>query len=293
MFAPSYGKDVAQTIRYPSVANLMIDSDDGIGSAGKFTIQKPNALQNGFFTRIGATEVVLNYNIPNIAPPNPFYPASSSTQEIDVNGVGIVPITIGTGNYTVASAIEAFISAVNALAPGGINLTVATVGGICTITATGNTFLFPLGLGFMGDIGFALGGGYAATNSAPVNTPGTSGVLQNIKYLDFVSPQLTYNQDVKDNSTNAQTKDVLVRWYLAFDNDTPLTDSLGFPIYMGYESFSVRRLYNPPKQIKWDPTQPVGNLSFEVWGYPILGTTPILLDNNAFSWYMTLQLTEN
>ena len=58
---------------------------------------------------------------------------------------------------------------------------------------------------------------------------------------------------------------------------------------MGYTRFVRRRLYNPPKQIKWQPNQPMGNLSFQVYGDDGDLVTADLLDSN---WLMTLQLSE-
>lgn len=58
----------ARTFRYPSTANLLIDSFDGTDDTQAYSvsIQKQAALMNGFFTRIATTEVVLDWGSPNI-----------------------------------------------------------------------------------------------------------------------------------------------------------------------------------------------------------------------------------
>jgi len=65
----SYGPEKAVTIRYPATANLMIDSSDRNTtrnpSAWDFQITKNQSIQNGFFTRVGTTEVVLEWCEPN------------------------------------------------------------------------------------------------------------------------------------------------------------------------------------------------------------------------------------
>jgi hypothetical protein len=69
---------------------------------------------------------------------------------------------------------------------------------------------------------------------------------------------------------------------------------------MGYTSFKVRRLFNPPKQIRWDTRQPLGNLSFEVFGQNRIYTNGIALtdfysdpaDSERSEWLMTLQVSE-
>jgi hypothetical protein len=82
---------------------------------------------------------------------------------------------------------------------------------------------------------------------------------------------------------------------MAYDATTPGTttvDAYAFPILMGYEPFVLRRLFNPPKQIKWDPLQPMGNLTFQVFG----SDGDEVVDDTAdriTNWLMTLQLSEN
>jgi hypothetical protein len=65
---------------------------------------------------------------------------------------------------------------------------------------------------------------------------------------------------------------------------------------MGYKPFTLRRLYSPPKQIRWESNLPIGNISFQVFGddgqlatrmvknFP--GTIP------GCNWLMTLQVSE-
>jgi hypothetical protein len=106
-----------------------------------------------------------------------------------------------------------------------------------------------------------------------------------------VSEDLTYAQDLKDSSTQIINRDVIVRWY--FSDDTPeQLDAYGFPILMGYTQFSRRRLYNPPKQIKWDRDLPLGNLRFTLYDQD--GNLPFTrVPSDSTNWLMTLQLSEN
>lgn len=285
-----------QTIRYPATANLLIDSEDRTngGSSGNFSLVRTNSILNGFFNRIGTTEVVLNWAVPNIATSY-----KNSIQGIDVSGVGISSYTLPDGSYTVEQAINTWIALVNAAAPGGIVLSVASAGVNCTITGT-VAFRFPLAAGFLGDIGFLLAGAYSLTQSCTTTTSfnlATNVGLPAYKFIDFVCPQLTINQDLKDGSTNLRTQDVLCRFYFAYDTDTPLIDGLGFPIYFGMKPQTVRRIFSPPKQIMWNNTQSLGNLTFQVYGVvadgPNKNVDPVLLENLQFEWMMTLQASEN
>ena len=85
-----------------------------------------------------------------------------------------------------------------------------------------------------------------------------------IDYVDFVCRQLTDNMSLRDGSTSAtgQGTPVLSRWYFAPDTDQ--YDQYGFKILQGYTPFSARRPFAYPKQMRWDPKQPIGQLSFEV-----------------------------
>ena len=69
---------------------------------------------------------------------------------------------------------------------------------------------------------------------------------------------------------------------------------------MGYSPFNLRRIFNPPKQIRWDNIQPLGNLAFQVYAtkWPQDRTanyTYGLFDVAQYyntEWLMTLQISE-
>ena len=269
-------------IRQPATANLMIDSADRNTAINPspydFQITKTNSILNGFFTRIGTTEVVLEWNEPNGA----ILEAVSTTFTRPDSVVSTVVTTFNQFEYyTVADAI------------GAITSTISTAGGdisyqqgVGLASAGGHDFNFDEPLTTVQKLCVLLPD--TSLPSHPVQNPD----LRPFRYLDFVSQQLTYNQDLKDNATNTNNRDVLCRWYMSWDNQ-PDRDSLGFPILMGYEPFKLRRLFNPPKQIKWEPNMPIGNLSFQVCAdnnaYPI---DPQLASDCGTEWLMTLQVSE-
>lgn len=265
-------------IRMPSVANLMVDSENrnaaSYVSPWQFQITKPQALLNGFFTRIAATEVVLDWFEPNILT------GLNDQFTIEVTSTSTsYTVTLKQGTYTVEQALDAIVTELNA-AGTGLTWSITGIGANCTLSATGaftitETFL-SLKLSF--------------DDSAPSATNfylfGPD--LRPTRYLDFMSSDLTYNQNVKDGTTNQYDNNVLCRWYFAWDNP-PVLDGYGFPILMGYTEFCCRRLFSPAKQIKWEPNMPIGNLNFKVVNdenelpqYELPGT----------SWQMTLQLSE-
>jgi hypothetical protein len=272
----------AQTIRQSSTANLMIDSTDQqiLGNADfnpwNFQIRKNAALLNGFFTRVATTEVVLSWEEPNI--------------EADVNDEFTIEVTststeytvtIPFGFYTVAEALDALVVALNAA---GTGLTWSISGSGAT-TGLAATAAFTVPATTLLAIQLRLVDPTSSTKSFIVGAPD----LRPYRYIDFVSADLTYNQDVKDASTSETQPQVLCRWYFAWD-DPPFFDTYGFPILMGYTAFSARRIFNPPKQIKWRPNQSIGNLSFRILSP---GGDVVTYDGTTFSnWQMTLQVSE-
>ena len=289
----SFGVEQGQLIRQPATANLMVDSKDRDASSPSpwdFTITRKNQLINGFFTRVGTTEVVLEWCDGNIYEGN-----SASTVDISGSAVRnneeVIQLTLG-GFYTVADALEELTKVINDLSgTTGVSVAVVTGQGIPYLNVTGGHLLFNSGSG----------GLVEALGISPLDVDATSFFiecpdLRHYRYLDFVSSELTSVQNVKDSSTAPFVRDVLCRWYMVEDQQE-LEDELGFPILMGYKSFRRRRLYNPPKQIKWEQNYPVGNLSFQVYASDGLLPVSVALGTiNAVpsksQWLMTLQLSE-
>lgn len=286
----TFSIDKGVTIRYPSTANLMIDSADGVGTTWEFQITRKQSIVNGFFSRVGATEVVFDWCEDNISSD-----LSNNWITADISGVPRT-VFIPNGNYTVETALKYIASGFNDLS--GVTGKACAAGAISTGLFAGLLFLPASG----GQIEIQPGPLANALNFLtlvggqlqPFGTPGYFFVpscpdLRPHKYLDIVSEDLTYSQDLKDSSTQTYNRDVIVRWYFADDVPEQI-DGFGFPILMGYIPFCRRRLYNPPKQIKWDNNLPLGNLRFQV--YDENGNQP-LTDGVDTTWLMTLQLTEN
>lgn len=305
-----FGDEKAVTIRQPAIANLMIDSADrtydlsGTYKIFKttpfdFSIYKNESILNGFFTRIGTSEVVLEWDIPNVG-------SQTLRNEIffDVSGIPL-STTLAQGFYNVSDILTAL--------PRNMN-TSCQLSGIPSTIANFSTSVFGDYANTITNFGSA---DYRFNANQPLIdrlispskqvTPNKVKIvnpqpdLRAFRYIDFVSYDLTYNQKLKDSSTALEPKDVLNRWYFDWD-DEPSLDALGYPIYMGYTPFRSRRLYNPPKQIKWYSAMPIGNLGFQVYGDN--GSNLSYLSNmsvpgdpfpptNSTNWLMTLQVSEN
>ena len=294
----TFGSDKAVTFRYPATANLMIDSADrpnpDTTTPYDFQITRINSIVNGFFTRAGVTEVCLEWCQDNITSANNFL-------TFDISGIapnthaGAHQIVVPVGLYTAAGVIDSIVDSLNDLSgttgcvfavdntapPNGTNFSLTCDDGYYTVS--GSALAVQLGLDF-------------ETSQLLPNTTSTALLLDCIdlrpyRYIDFVSAQLTYPQDLKDGSTQTLTRDVLCRWYFSEDTQEEV-DGYGFPILMGYRRFCRRRIFNPPKQIKWDNNLPVGNLSFQVYDPDgNLLATPDHVEKNNF--LLTIQLSEN
>jgi len=287
--------DTVITCRQPSTANLMISSvDSALGEPSfNFTINRPNSLVNGFFTRIGVSEVVLDWFGRTIN-------TDASGVIFDVSGavsIGNVALSLPVGGYSCADALDTIVSLYNALPSAtrfGTTIAVTSTGQIVTITMTGGTFRIPAaGNPILLDLGFSQTVARATTQTALTSGAGGSGVIfGNVPlYLDFVSQNLTYNQDLKDSTTNTIVRDVLCRWYMASSNENQVYDKYGYALSMGYKPFKARRTFSPPKQIRWSNSQPIGQLSFQV--YDNNNNLANYGVNGGYNWYMTLQISED
>jgi len=264
-------------IRQPATANLMVDSGDRTsGNADNFTIQKKNSILNGFFHRIATTEVILNWNVPNIQAKY-----DSDKFIVAVPGGGTAAIVLPEGFYTVAQVLTAIVTALNAT-PGIGAVFSITAGPPVTLNSTAAFIITETPLSNM----LGLEPGVSSTVFVVLNPD-----LRIYKYIDFLSSQLTYNQKLKDASTNPTDNNVLCRWYFAW-SQTPLVDSYNFPILQGYSQFVERRLFNYPKQIRWESNMPVGQLGFQ-----LVGPNGKVLSQDAdvvfLDWEMTLQVSED
>jgi hypothetical protein len=301
--------DRAVTARPTSTANFLIDSvdrdEDAYPSSGDFQIIKNQALFNGFFNRIAVQEVVLDWGIPNVSPVHEntifaftyvFPPAAPVSSWVEVP----------PGFYTVANMLNALVGQMNidVATPGAFVVTSGNTGvyiGVDQTVVAGGTFEVneentspPIKIGY--NLAYQLFTAEQVNDGQNQSYSIIAPRLLPYRYLDFVSPQLTYNQELKDSDTSQKSKDVLYRWYFAWDEESSY-DTLGFPVLQGYRSFIQRRLISYPKQIKWDSTQPIGAVQFQVYD-----DTDQIVDTEAFpaeiggavmEFQMTLLLSEN
>ena len=329
--------DVAVTQRPTSTALLTIDSEDRFKTVAEgrtaptnyadidelyhagvknnatpylFSIEKLQSLNNGFFTRLGVTEVNFPWGIPNI---------NNKTRDMiviyqdGVSPIAVDDIQLVAGFYTpaqLASAIQLAVRALDAslagftMTYGDNNMPVFTY----STNAVGVTVGFsPLASGQTGypfgpntrQLFDLLGFTDYNTELTPALAGGST-YAQAIRYIDIVCNQLTYNQALKDATSQTVNRDTLCRIYITEPGSlqsavAPSSSTFSPP---GCAPTTIYRNFSQPKQIQWLPNQPItGSLTFEVYddqGENLAYSDPTSLANdNKLDWSMTLLLTEN
>lgn len=293
------------TIRQASTANFQINSlDRSSGTSSDFQIVRPESLLNGFFTRLGAVEVVLNWSVPNVS-----VDASNNLFKFIFNGTPYTAV-VPTGSYQFVDLVSAVAKAMG-IATGNGEGYFATISGLNYAPSAGITGLQPYTYIYKVNAGAApspdtltfvsttLSAQMGAKNVLMAGTQQylaivfKNPVVLPVKYLDFVCSQLTYAQDLKDATTGIRNRDVLYRWNLAWDDTGNISDTAGYTIYQGYNTFISRRYLAFPKQIRWDNTLPVGNLTFQVYTDTGKLVSDFIKTEGSFEWSMNLLVSEN
>jgi len=345
---PMYSaRDAAITQRPPSTALLCIDSEDrhkdyaasraatqasGLpNSPYDFTIQKNQSLMDGFFTRLGVSEIVFPWVIPNI---------NDRTNKMFItlwDSSGSVPVFVRTeilelprGFYTpaqLAAAIEPIVNAEFTELAGGFEINYGvdpfTPVVFGSTTANGNAFGYSTGSPDWrvtfdpmtpNTAAYPYGPqvkqlfdllGFNNAQTAPLTAYDTSvgaggyTLCQAIRYIDIVCTQLVNNQAVKDTMSQVIARDVLCRIYI----NSPTDQSTVQPTSATYTPpgcapMVIYRNFATPKQIQWTPNQPVpGYLRFEVFddnGENLSNADPaVLTHTNKTNWSLTLLVSEN
>ena len=325
---------ISSADRFPDIATQRTQLGD---SPYDFLITRSASLLNGFFTRIAVSEINFPWNFPNI---NGYL--NTNRLFFDVSGTGAntlnvvnheVSLTAGdqAGVFAtcgeLAFILEAVLDSDPTIGSPGVDWTVG-------FEVPDNPISAP---GFFID---ASGAVFKVRPDASVNprqrqlfdmmglrsysVPGESSpqvfnceIYNKIhrssrfpsmlprKYIDIVSENLTYNQDLKDSSSAPVYRDTMCRLYLTpepgimpyswgwYDNSqTGASDISGTELWnWGARPFSIQRQFVVPKQIKWSAQQPIGQIRVQVYddSSTLLPAQPEISDDD---WYMTLQVSE-
>jgi len=315
------GLNDAVTVRPAATANFFVDSVDRTGGgAGDFLVTKNGeSLFNGFFNRLTVNEVVLDWGVPNIS-------SWWGNDKISITNLAVggstQSITLPQGFYSALDCIGQIIDQANT-AFGGDPIPIV----FSTLFQNGTLLLIAsqdFQINWVTTDTKALARLLFVPPQLNVAITGASGVapsspfLLGTRYIDIVSSQLTYNQELKDNTTAEIRRDVLYRWYFAQDNVPLEYDEYPFvlaavppapavqvliktslPILQGYTSFVARRTPPVTKQIRWSPEQPIGQVAFQVYDdqgrlMDMRNFSPVAGEEGAnFNFQMSLLLSED
>jgi len=328
-------RQVAQTIRPPSSAILAIDSEDRYKnydesrviesqtSPYNFSITKNENLMAGFFTRLGVTEIVFPWSIPNV---------NAKTQnivfsfQIPPSDASSIIVTVPAGFYTPAQ-IAARLQSNIQLLDVSLNTFTMTYG-------TGGASAWPSNNSATPRFQFASGNngvlvafspmtnntaaypfnnrtkqlfdmlGFDSYNTAlRVTSVSNNTFFQAIKYVDIVSSQITNSQSLKDSMSQPSVRDTLCRVYVTDSTGTnQSTISPADPSFcpVGCAPITLYRNFATPKMIQWIPNQNIpGYLTFQVYDDSgdiltssgvVSGIATALFE--TMDWQMTLLVTE-
>lgn len=274
-----------------------------------FTITRPESLMNGFLTRLAVTEFRMDWMVPNVN----LYTNSIIVQyQVGANPVQTTTLYFGIGFYTpyeFAAIMQTKLRAISALTTAsfaystnastspGIPVFAYSSGSTTTIaflpqtTDTTTNITYPASQRQLFDmLGF--------NDDNKILVPSGSGIgtfFNYTDYVDIVSPQLTYNQPLKDTMSQPISRDSLCRVYLNQISGSLNANTL--PAYdpgftpPGSRPFQIYHNFTHPKEINWTPNQPVpGNLTFQVYDSSGQILSPLAGSGN---WSMTLLVTEN
>jgi hypothetical protein len=270
---------VASIDRYTDANAARATETNPPTSPYNFTIRKAQSIMNGFFTRIGVSQIRFPWIIPNI---------NFSTSKIKLDtGLNLYTLVIQQGFYTpqqLAARMQATIRLLPGFAtfscfygtdPSGVIFNsprfVFNNEGSTPFTFlpmppsyTNNPTYYPfneprrqlydlLGLTtYNAPVGFY----------APIIL-GMDTFCQYTNFIDIVCSNLTLNQSLKDDSTSSKAFDSLCRLYLTSPpQNVPCSDATFCP--PGCSPQVLYNDYNNIKQIQWNGLQPIGQLTFQV-----------------------------
>jgi hypothetical protein len=331
-------RQVAQTIRVPSTALLTIDSEDrytnyldarvGAISPYNFNIAKNESLMPGFMTRIGVSEVVFPWVVPNI---NKKTDSIQYTYSIGGGAAVLGVVTLLQGFYRPQEIATAMTAEFAGIAGLGFAMSygddVISNGQPCFFysVSAGNTFAFrPMAYNSAAQVGppaipaypypsitkqlFDLLGFTTYNTSLRLSAEGTYTYCQAIRYVDIVCNQLTNSQAQKDQTSQTVARDMLCRIYVGgapgvssttFAGDVASATVPATFCPPGCAPTTIYRNFTEAKQIQWIPNQNIpGFLQFTVYddaGAPLDESLEIGIPGavGTYSdWSMTLLVSE-
>lgn len=264
--------------RPPASAHLMMSSTDRYRdrfdrllkptTGAKFTLQRPNNLLSGYFTRLAITQIQFQWNLPTIIE------GVNDEFSLVFDETTTVDIVITPGWYTVdelATAIETEITDAGNYDEAW-DFTCTVVDGALVLQAgvTMIPFIGPPGSSEQAPNNFLITAGLfvqdaveTAPSSGTFRIYGAPAPMLYTRWIDMCSRNLTQFQRVKDNTTliGNVNDDVIARVYACPPNQI-LNNS--YPGQLFSEPWIMVIDYNTPKHMKWEVNQAINNFDIEL-----------------------------
>lgn len=323
--------------RPPAVAVLSIDSRDRVvidpatgyridtTTPNEIYINRQQTLVQGFFTRLGLTELSMQWNVPNVIDNGPCKNNTLLLERSATAGTGVVTgtykISINEGFYTPNELAAEITDNLNTASAFGSadwlcsyaerdllnNCNVFTI----TCNPAGAAVYFrirPENFASNDDLCNVMGFSYPPKVFG-ISITGSFSSMLYTPYFDIVSANITKKQNVRDNSTNAITgQNLLTRVYLVQSDVTTQRERTPIPgaadcNIIGTRPFTLYRQYSLPKQIYWDTKEFIGVIDLRLVDYkgrtlyspPEQSFNPLTefsFCGNAANYQLTIQVTE-
>lgn len=246
-----------------------VATSQGANTANGYAVGYGGAasLYNGVFNRLALTEVDMQWGVENVSSTLWGNAEINIVASIGGGAYNTYDIVLPAGFYNVAECLQQIVFELNSTI-GSSEFYIIPPGGYINGSSLVGSGQCLLAMKSAGSVFAVLGGSPLAQQlSLPSNlySQFASIIRPNlcpINYVDFVCRQLTDNMSLKDGNTANQSTPILSRWYFAPDSDQ--YDAYGFKILQQYAPFTSRRAFPSPKEMRWDPKMPIGQLSFEV-----------------------------
>jgi hypothetical protein len=260
-------EEKVKTARAPASAHLLIDSLDRypVGNPGAksppvtssaWTLQLPQYVLNGYFTRLAVTQIQFQWNLPTIITG---YNNILIVQQPTAPSIAIIP----QGWYSppdLATAITTALAAATTPPTSAITCTYNALNKNFVLTSAAAFRIPPADNNNAKQFGSTTGLQYTGPATATTVVGGVPTMLAT-RFIDMRSSYLTKNQRVKDVTTLPQNivSDVIARIYATAPNTT--TAGITTP-YIAPWIMNIS--YPVPKYIRWNVEEPISNFTLEL-----------------------------
>lgn len=302
----------AVSVRPSATALFTVNSADRYGTVADkrdatvsispydFTIRKKESLLNGFFTRMGITEISFPLALPNVGGSTTklgvtkIISGVSTANVLTVDASFYTPPEIAAELQTAIRALDATLSAATVVysPTGKPQFVINTNNGAAELSflpiAQSTTFPYPPEQVQLFDMLGMTAFNQSTTAGVFISNPT---FFQKYQYFDIVSTLMTGNQNLKDSTSSPIDRNILCRLYVDYENSYNVPASNVDFAPAGTTPINIYRKFPVPKFVQWDVKQPIGQLNFQVYDQDgvLLPDSPLTAN---MDWKMSVLVSE-